>query len=134
MIAGFFALVVSLPALIKHPWIIVVAAIGWLGFQIFNGFRESSIRASFNTGLNSSDAGRAEWVKATQKEKLEYILQRNKHTKSIFPDDVLPDPDKVIAEIDKYFAEPSPPLDSIAFAMGSASAKIEDQELHPRES
>lgn len=129
MIGGFFALVVSLPVLTKHPWIIVVAGISWLGFQIFNGFRESSISSS----LNSPYAGAAEWNRAKPREKMEFILRRNKETKSVFPDDVFPDPAMVLACIDSYFLDPSKQEDSISFAMGFASATLRNQANHTQE-
>lgn len=133
MISGFVVLIDALPVLTNHPWIIFVAGFIWLGFQIYNGFREASIRSSFNAGLNSPYARGAAWKMATQREKMEFILRRNNEIKSVFPDDVFPDPSMVLACIDSYFIDPSKQEDSISFAMGFASATIKNHAIHTQE-
>jgi hypothetical protein len=116
MMGGFLLLVSVLPTLIRYPWIILVGALLWLAYYFFKRYTRSEESKIHRSNLCSPMPDGSDWIRATYREKLDYIRsacwdkEREEGRRA--------DPNKIIAGIDQFFNDPANHRMLIAYAFG----------------
>jgi len=122
MIAGLFILVLGLPVLSNHPWIIFVGGFIWLGYLTFQGYTAISNRHNPKRFIIGPTAKGIDWIHATPLEKTEYVTRACREMAR--QDGRNLNLTKIVMGMDEYFCEPNNLSMGVSFAFGKAFASV----------